>query len=219
MTLDWADKHERCHEDGKALFQTQVFHTLTSFLHCVQSAVNRSTLWDIDLVSILPHVITAFIAKTVVPQGGHKVAESPEFSRLFRSHNYTFPEFTATKSVRNNDLHILTVIPHQLLLMWLTRACHPILLESTVFVHQIHLAAYGWPDTGCTQSTKSVFPEVAQNSLRFPRFCMLREIPEYSRFVATLFHYKCPSPSSTQQCLSYEWRTVLLFTATVTAVD
>jgi len=68
----------------------------------------------------------------------------------------------------NNDLHISRVIPHQLLLMRLTRACHPILLKQTVFVHQIHLAAYGLLVIGCSQSTKSVFPEVAQNSLRIP---------------------------------------------------
>jgi len=41
----------------------------------------------------------------------------PEFSRLFQSHNYTFPEVIATKSIRNNDLHISRVIPHLLLLM------------------------------------------------------------------------------------------------------
>ena len=38
-------------------------------------------------------------------------------SRLFQSHNYTFPEVIATKRIRNNDLHISGVIPHQLLLM------------------------------------------------------------------------------------------------------
>jgi len=65
----------------------------------------------------------------------------------------------------NNDIHISRAIPHPLL--WLTRTC-PILLKSTVFVHQIHLAAYGLPDTGCNHSAKSVFPEVAQNSLRIP---------------------------------------------------
>ena len=58
-------------------------------------------------------------------------------------------------------------IPHQILLMWLTTACHLILHTSTVFVHQIHLAAYGLLDTGCTQSAVS-FPDVAQNSLRIP---------------------------------------------------
>jgi len=41
-------------------------------------------------------------------------------------------------------------------------ACHPILLKSTVFVDQIHLAAYeyGLLDAACTQSTKSVFPRL-----------------------------------------------------------
>ena len=53
-------------------------------------------------------------------QGGHKVGEkNSEFPRLFQSHNYTFPEVITTKRIRNNDLHISRVIPHQLLLMWL----------------------------------------------------------------------------------------------------
>jgi len=58
-------------------------------------------------------------------------------------------------------------------------------------MHQIHLAAYGLLDTGCTQSTKSFYPEVAHNSLRreFHEFSMFREIPEYSRFVVTLKQY------------------------------
>jgi len=55
------------------------------------------------------------------PQNKRK--KFPWFSRLFQSHNYTSPEVITTKSARNNDLHILRVIPHQLLLMWLTRAC------------------------------------------------------------------------------------------------
>jgi len=102
-------------------------------------------------------------------QGGHKVGEKfLEFSRLLQSHNYTFPEVITTKTIGNNDLHISRVIPHQLLLMSLTRARHPILLKSAVFVHQIHLAACRLLDTGCSQSAKSVFPEVAQNSLRIP---------------------------------------------------
>ena len=73
--------------------------------------------------------------------------------------------------------------------MRLTRACHPILLKSTVFVHQIHLAAYVWLHAGCNKSAKSVFPEVAHNSLKIPLVSMFREISEYSRFsrfVATL---------------------------------
>jgi len=103
-------------------------------------------------------------------QGSHKVGEKiQQFSRrLFQSHNYTFPEVTATKSIHNNDLHISRVIPHQLLVMWLTRACRPILLKSTVFMHQIHLAAYGLLDTDCTQTAKSVLPEATQNTLRIP---------------------------------------------------
>jgi len=49
-------------------------------------------------------------------QGGHKVGEKnfPEFSTLFHSHNYTFPEVITTKSVLNNDLHISRVFPHYL---------------------------------------------------------------------------------------------------------
>jgi len=75
------------------------------------------------------------------------------------------------------------VIPHQLLIMWLTRACRPILLKSAVFVHQIHLAAYGLLDKGCTQSAMSVFPEVAQNSpensMSFPCSEKSRSIPGF----------------------------------------
>ena len=67
------------------------------------------------------------------------------------------------QSTRNNDFHVSRVIPHQLLVMWLTRACCPILLKSTVIVHQRHLAAYGLLDTSCTQNAKSVYTEVAQN--------------------------------------------------------
>ena len=68
-------------------------------------------------------------------QGGHKVGEknSTQLSRLVQSHNYTFPEVITTKSVRNNDLHISRVIPHQLLLMWLTRACRTILAQINSF--------------------------------------------------------------------------------------
>ena len=54
---------------------------------------------------------------------------------------------------------------------WLTRACRSVLLKSTVFVHQLHLAAYGLHDTGCTQSAVS-FPwgctEFPVNSMGFP---------------------------------------------------
>jgi len=32
-------------------------------------------------------------------------------SRIFQSHNFTFPEAVATKSMRNTDLHIPKVIP------------------------------------------------------------------------------------------------------------
>jgi len=53
--------------------------------------------------------------------------------------------------------------------MWLTRACRPILLKSTVFVHQIHLAAYGLLDTSCTHSAKSVF----RGCTEFPAFTLL----------------------------------------------
>ena len=67
--------------------------------------------------------------------------------------------------------------------MWLTRACRPILLKSTVVMHQIHLAAHGLLDKGCTQSAKSVFPEVAQNSLKnsmsFPCSEKSRSIPGF----------------------------------------
>jgi len=86
----------------------------------------------------------------------------PEFSRLFQSHNYTFPEVIATKCIRNNDLHISMVILYLLLLMWLTRACHHILLKSTVFMHQIHLDAYRLLDTGCS---------VPECKVSFPRGC------------------------------------------------
>jgi len=90
----------------------------------------------------------------IVDIGCHKVGKKifPEFSMLFQSHNYTFPEVIATKHIRNNDLHISRVIPHQLLLLWLTRACRPVLCTSTVFVHQIQLIAYGLFDTGCTRA-------------------------------------------------------------------
>jgi len=51
--------------------------------------------------------------------GSHKVGETekkfPEISQLFQSHDYTFPEVIATKIIRNNDLLISRVIPHQLL--------------------------------------------------------------------------------------------------------
>jgi len=45
------------------------------------------------------------------------------------------------------------------------------------FMHQIHLAAYGLLDTGCTQSAKSVFTEVAHNSLRIPRVFHVQRNP------------------------------------------
>jgi len=53
------------------------------------------------------------------------------------------------------------------------------LLKSTVFVHQIHLAAYGLLDTGSTQSPKSVFPEVAQNSSSLPCSEKSLNIPDF----------------------------------------
>jgi len=65
------------------------------------------------------------------------------------------------------------------------------LLKSTVFMHQIHLAAYGLLDTGCTQSAKSVFPEVAHNSPRIPWVFHVQRNPwafQVFRFVATLFN-------------------------------
>ena len=91
-----------------------------------------------------------------------------DFSTLFHSHNYTFPEVIATISTRNNDLRISWVIPHQLLLMLLTRTYCPM-------SHIAQINSFRAPDTlGCiwiarwTQSAKSVFPEVAQNSMSFP---------------------------------------------------
>ena len=59
-------------------------------------------------------------------------------------------------------------------------ACHPILLKSTVFVHQIHLAAYGLLDTVCTQIAKSVFNEVAQNSVSLPSSKKYLSIPGFA---------------------------------------
>ena len=98
---------------------------------------------------------------------GRPQSRRKKFPGVFHSPNYTFPEVIATESIHDNGFHISKVIPHQLLLMWLTTACCHILLKSTVFVHQIHLAAYGVLDTGCTRA-QSVFPEDAQNSLRIP---------------------------------------------------
>jgi len=107
-------------------------------------------------------------------QGGHKKSLSfPCFSRAI----IILFQRLLQKSTSNNNLHISMVIPHQLLLMWLTRGCHPILLKSTVFVHHIHLAAYGLLDTGCTRIAKSVFPEVAQNCLRIPWVFYVLRIP------------------------------------------
>jgi len=55
--------------------------------------------------------------------------------------------------------------------MWLTRACRPILLKSTVFIHQIHLAAYGLLDTRLHTERKVSFPwgcrEFPENSMSF----------------------------------------------------
>jgi len=63
--------------------------------------------------------VKCFTLTTTATQAVHKVGEEkfPEFSRLFKSHNCTFPEVIATKGIRNNDLRISRVIPHQLLLM------------------------------------------------------------------------------------------------------
>jgi len=88
-----------------------------------------------------------------VAQGGHKVGEK-EFPEFYRDIIILFQR--------------LSQHSNQLLLVWITRACRPMLLKSTDFVHQIHLAAYGLFDTGCIHNVKSVFPEVAQNSLRIP---------------------------------------------------
>jgi len=65
--------------------------------------------------------------------------------------------------------------------MWLTTACRPILLKSTVFMHHIHLAAYGLLDAGCIRSTKSAFPEVPQNSLRIPWIFHVQRNPGFPR--------------------------------------
>ena len=66
--------------------------------------------------------------------------------------------------------------------MWLTRTCHSILLKSTVFIHQIHLAAHRLLDTGCTQSAKAVFPQHVQNSWRIPWVFHAQSIPDFSGF-------------------------------------
>ena len=55
--------------------------------------------------------------------------------------------------------------------MWATTACRPILLKSTVFVHQIHLVAYGLLDTRLHPERKVSFPwgctEFPENSMSF----------------------------------------------------
>ena len=103
-------------------------------------------------------------------QGGHKVGEknSPSFPGFSESHNYTFPEVITTKTIRNNDLHIPRVIPPSTTTHVTNNSLSFCTAQINSFVHQIHLAACRLLDTGCTQSTKSVFPEVAQNSLRIP---------------------------------------------------
>jgi len=82
------------------------------------------------------------------------------------------------------------------LLVWLTRACRPILLISTVLVHQIHLAAYGLLDAVCTQITKSVFPEVVQNSSSFPCSEKSLSIPVFQvcGHPVTVQHWFIPNP-------------------------
>jgi len=65
--------------------------------------------------------------------------------------------------IYQGSFHIICYATHMT-----NNTCRPTLLKSTVIVHHIDLAAYGLLDTGCTQSTKLVFPEVAQNSLKIP---------------------------------------------------
>jgi len=72
----------------------------------------------------------------------------------------------ATKRICNND-HISRVIPHQLLLLWLTTACRPILLKSSFHA----------PDTlGCIWIARHrLHPE---QKVSFPWGCI--EFPENS---------------------------------------
>jgi len=75
-------------------------------------------------------------------QGGHKLAGQNSMS---------FSGFPEVIAMRNNDLHK----KYQGSFHINYSSCCPILLKSTVFMHQIHLAAYGLLDAGCTQSTVS----------------------------------------------------------------
>ena len=67
---------------------------------------------------------------------------------------------------------------------------------STVFVYQIHLAAYGLLDAVCTQITKSVFPEVVQNSSSFPCSEKSPSIPVFQvcGHPVTVQHWFIPNP-------------------------
>jgi len=83
------------------------------------------------------------------------------FQRSSQQEVYVIMAFVYQGSFHVN--YYSCILHRLLLLIWLTTACRPILLKSTVFV-----ATYGLLDTGCIQSTKSVFPEVAENSTSFP---------------------------------------------------
>jgi len=96
-------------------------------------------------INVFPHYSTDPDV-TGWPQIGEKMP------RCFQSHNYSFGEVITTETIRNNDLHIWRVIPYQLLLMWLTRGCRPILLRATV-----SCTRYTWRHMDCwTQAASRV---------------------------------------------------------------
>ena len=110
----------------------------------------------------------------------------PEFSRLFQSHKPTFPQVIATESKCNNDLHqesfhvnSSNITGHHHTLTTLTTpgdSNDPIYLVNSCFTRIFERQ---------TKTTLFVviFP---RGCTEFPEFSMFREIPECSRFVATL---------------------------------
>jgi len=103
-----------------------------------------------------------------------------------RIKNYDFPGFSGAIVILFQRLSqqkvyiIMTFIYQGSFHINYYSACHPILLKSTVFVHQIHLAAYTLLDKVCTQIAKSVFNEVAQNSVSLPSSKKYLSIPGFA---------------------------------------
>ena len=115
------------------------------------------------------------------PQSRRKI---PKFSRLLQVPKTTFPSVIATKSKRNNDLHMLRVIPHQL--QQYNRS--PTHCDHLPESHEILLT---WSPNETLLSYANIWSKwnnlFVENFLwrlhtEFPAFSMFVEIPQYPRF-------------------------------------